>query len=95
MRITDCNVSTGDDNLVLKEGTRDVLAERCYFRDGHGASIGSLGEANSTGSVRDVVLRNCTFVRTDNAARIKTWQVGGREGEGATVQMVGLVGLVG
>jgi len=90
VRITDCNVSTGDDNLVLKEGTRDVLAERCYFRDGHGASIGSLGEANSTGSVRDVVLRNCTFVRTDNAARIKTWQGGHGEVRNITFEGIRL-----
>jgi polygalacturonase len=68
-------VDTGDDNVAVKEGTRRVLINHCNFRNGHGSSIGSLGEGGSFGEVRDIVMRNIVFNQTVNAARIKTWQV--------------------
>lgn len=65
-------IGTGDDNVAVKPGCQNVLVEDCLFQSGHGCSIGSI---NTTG-VRDVVLRNITFVGTENGARIKTWQGG-------------------
>jgi polygalacturonase len=76
VRVRHCTVSTGDDNIVIKEGTSDVLVEDCTFSGGHGASIGSLGEGGSTGTVANVLFRRLKFIRTDFGARIKTWQVG-------------------
>lgn len=38
-------------------------------------SIGSLGERGSTATVRGIHTRNCTFIGSQNGARIKTWQV--------------------
>lgn len=70
--IRKCIIGTGDDNVAVKPGCQDVLVEGCLFLSGHGCSIGSV---NTTG-VRDVVLRNITFVGTENGARIKTWQGG-------------------
>ena len=70
--IRNCVIGTGDDNVAVKPGCEDVVVEDCLFQSGHGCSIGSV---NTTG-VRDVVLRNITFVGTENGARIKTWQGG-------------------
>eukprot|EP00976_Prorocentrum_cordatum_P064613 1177559-Prorocentrum_minimum.AAC.2 len=69
-----CRISTGDDNIVIKEGSKNILVEKCWLLDGHGTSLGSLGEANSFGSIEDVVVRNVVYNRTRFGARIKTWQ---------------------
>jgi len=74
--IRDSEVDTGDDNCAVKEGSRDVLVDNCVFRNGHGSSIGSIGEDGSYGEVRDIVMRNLVFNTTVNAARLKTWQGG-------------------
>mmetsp|Transcript_25935 Transcript_25935/g.49010 ORF Transcript_25935/g.49010 Transcript_25935/m.49010 type:complete len:711 (+) Transcript_25935:346-2478(+) len=74
--VSGCTVDTGDDNCAVKEGTRNVLVERCHFLNGHGSSIGSIGEAGSYGEVQNITMRNIVFNQTLNAARIKTWQGG-------------------
>ena len=38
-------------------------------------SIGSLGKDGAYNTVEEVNVSNCTFTRTQNGARIKTWQV--------------------
>ena len=43
---------------------------------GHGTSIGSIGENNSTGYVSNVLFENIIYNTTQNVARIKTWQGG-------------------
>lgn len=42
-----CTVDTGDDNCAVKEGTRNVLVERCHFLNGHGSSIGRCAQPRS------------------------------------------------
>jgi polygalacturonase len=74
-QVRGCRISTGDDNIVIKEGSRNILIDLCWLLDGHGTSLGSLGEANSFGSIENVVVRNIVYNRTDFGARIKTWQV--------------------
>ena len=75
--VDDCWVDTGDDNVAIKEGCARVAVRGGTFYKGHGLSIGSLGEGGTTASVRDVALSGVKFVKTSNAARVKTWQ-GGR-----------------
>ena len=70
--ITHCNISTGDDNVAVKGGCKGILVENCYFAYGQGCSIGSIRD----NGVQDVMLRNISFVGTENGARIKTWQGG-------------------
>ncbi|KAK3255271.1 hypothetical protein CYMTET_35538 [Cymbomonas tetramitiformis] len=72
-----CHVDTGDDNCAIKEGTHNVLVEECTFWNGHGSSIGSIGEGSAWGQVHHVVMRNIVFNGTHSAARLKSWQ-GGR-----------------
>ncbi|KAJ8601678.1 hypothetical protein CTAYLR_007462 [Chrysophaeum taylorii] len=75
--VKDCWVSTGDDNVAIKEASSAVHVDGGTFYRGHGLSIGSLGEGGTSASVSDVLLANVAFVKTSNAARVKTWQ-GGR-----------------
>jgi len=75
--INKCHISTGDDNVAIKEGSKRVQVLGGLFHKGHGLSIGSLGERHAEQSVEDVLLADVSFYRTSNAARVKTWQ-GGR-----------------
>ncbi|KAJ8609646.1 hypothetical protein CTAYLR_006295 [Chrysophaeum taylorii] len=76
--VRDCWISTGDDNVAVKEGTTHLVVRGGTFHHGHGLSIGSLGENGTTSApVEHVHLVDVTFVRTHHAARVKTWQ-GGR-----------------
>jgi polygalacturonase len=86
--ITKCRIDVGDDNVAIKSGKK--LAERefaceeitvtdCTFLHGHGMSIGS----ETSGGVRNVTVKNCTFENTENGIRIKS-----RRGKGGTVQDV-------
>ena len=70
--------------MAVKGGCKGILVENCYFAYGHGCSIGSIRDSG----VQDVMLRNITFVGTENGARIKTWQ-----GGTALVQNISYVGL--
>lgn len=74
--VTSCWISTGDDNVAVKEGSRFVHVQGGVFYRGHGLSIGSLGERGTFASVRDVWLSSVAFIKTTNAARVKTWQGG-------------------
>ncbi|XP_071699201.1 polygalacturonase QRT2-like [Rutidosis leptorrhynchoides] len=43
---------------------------------GHGISVGSLGKNGDVVLVENIHIRDSSFKRTTNGARIKTWQVG-------------------
>lgn len=85
MRITDCLIDTGDDNIAIKSGkvipehpgagAEDIVITGCTFRHGHGVSIGS----ETNGGVKNVRVHNCKFENTTNAIRIKSYR--GRGGE--------------
>ena len=66
--IRDCDIDTGDDDIVIKSGGTNVLIEGCTIKHGHGISIGS----GTTAGVRDMLVRHCTFDGTDNGIRIKS-----------------------
>lgn len=71
--IQGCYFSGGDDNIAIKNDTANVLVEDCTFGNGHGASIGSVPDANGlNGYVTNITFRN--LVMEGNAAcKIKTW----------------------
>lgn len=66
--ITDCDISTGDDNFTCGGNTSDVLITNCTYGFGHGVSIGSYTQ----GGVSNITVVNCTFNRTEAGIRIKT-----------------------
>lgn len=77
--VRDCDIDTGDDDIVIKSGGTNVLIENNTIKHGHGISIGS----ETTAGVDNMLVRNCTFEGTDNGIRIKSMR-----GAGGLVQNV-------
>ena len=71
--IRDCDIDTGDDDIVIKKGATNVLIENCTIKHGHGLSIGS----ETSVGVRNMLVRNCTLDGTDNGIRIKSMRGAG------------------
>jgi polygalacturonase len=71
--IRDCDIDTGDDDIVIKAGGTNILIENCTIRHGHGISIGS----ETTLGVHGMLVRHCTFEETDNGIRIKSMRGAG------------------
>lgn len=80
VHVSGCIIDTGDDGLCIKSGineagrrlgvpTEDVLIENCTVYEGHGGfTIGS----EMSGGVRNILVRNCTFIGTAIGLRFKT-----------------------
>jgi polygalacturonase len=68
-----CDIDTGDDNIVIKQGGTNILIEDCVIKHGHGISIGS----ETTFGVNGMWVRRCTFDGTDNGIRIKSMRGAG------------------
>jgi polygalacturonase len=84
--VSHCTIDTGDDDIAIKSGRKvqdrefgceNITVTDCTFLHGHGLSIGS----ETTGGVRGVTVKNCTFSGTENGIRIKS-----RRGKGGLVQ---------
>eukprot|EP00913_Durusdinium_trenchii_P012348 g11591.t1 len=68
-------IESGDDNVVVKEGSSDIYGEGLQLRRGKGVSIGSLGERESEGQeVTNVAFHNVSADRSVHGVRIKTWK---------------------
>ncbi|KAL1542798.1 putative polygalacturonaseisoform X1 [Salvia divinorum] len=74
--LEDCKIGTGDDCISIVSQSSNIKMKNIHCGPGHGISIGSLGENNSTGMVEKVVLDNAFIRDTTNGLRIKTWQGG-------------------
>ncbi|KAI9087732.1 hypothetical protein K1719_030364 [Acacia pycnantha] len=73
--IRDSVFEVGDDCVAINGGSH-LNISRIFCRPGHGISIASLGIGGTYGAVEEVHVKNCTFTRTSNGARIKTWEGG-------------------
>jgi polygalacturonase len=71
--IRNCDIDTGDDDIVIKTGGSNILIEDCRIRHGHGISIGS----GTTGGIRDMLVRRSAFENTYNGIRIKSMRGAG------------------
>lgn len=71
--IHDCDIDTGDDDIVIKQGGFNILIENNAIHHGHGISIGS----ETIAGVHDMLVRHCTFDGTDNGLRIKSMRGAG------------------
>ncbi|KAL2503432.1 Pectin lyase-like superfamily protein [Abeliophyllum distichum] len=74
--LQNCKIGTGDDCVSIVNGSSNIKMKTIYCGPGHGISIGSLGQNNSTGIVEKVVLDNAFLRGSTNGLRIKTWQGG-------------------
>ncbi|CAI9099500.1 OLC1v1036333C2 [Oldenlandia corymbosa var. corymbosa] len=66
-------IHTGDDCIALLSGSEEIGIKEVVCGPGHGISIGSIGRGHWKDPVRGVRVMNCTFLGTQNGARIKTW----------------------
>lgn len=69
MNIYNCNISTGDDNVVCDNDAQYIHVWNCKFGTGHGASIGSF-----TKNIKHVWFDNITMNGTTAGIRMKTGQ---------------------
>ena len=69
MNIYNCNISTGDDNVVCDNDAQYIHVWNCDFGTGHGASIGSFTE-----NVKHVWFDNISMNGTTAGIRMKTGQ---------------------
>ena len=67
MNIYNCNISTGDDNVVCDDDAQYIHVWNCDFGTGHGASIGSF-----TNNIKHVWFDNITMNGTTAGIRMKT-----------------------
>ena len=67
MNIYNCNISTGDDNVVCDNDAQYIHVWNCDFGTGHGASIGSF-----TNKIKHVWFDNITMNGTTAGIRMKT-----------------------
>jgi polygalacturonase len=89
VRISECTIDTGDDNIAIKSGAidpnhpeaaaADITITDCTFLHGHALSIGS----ETNGGVRNITAKRCTFKDTQNGLRIKSYR-----GRGGNVEAV-------
>ncbi len=80
VKMTNCNVNAGDDGICIKSGlneagrkrgrpTQDVTITHCTVGTGHGGVV--IGSETS-GSVRNITVTDCTFDGTQNGLRFKS-----------------------
>ena len=67
VNIYDCNISTGDDNVVCDDNAQYVHVWNCKMGTGHGASFGSF-----TNNMHDIIYEDLTFNNTDSGFRLKS-----------------------
>ncbi|XP_027907637.1 probable polygalacturonase At3g15720 [Vigna unguiculata] len=74
--IKDSNIASGDDCIAIIGESSYINATGIACGPGHGISIGSLGRNNGRDIVEHVRVYNCSFTKTTNGARIKTFSGG-------------------
>ncbi|XP_047326209.1 probable polygalacturonase At3g15720 [Impatiens glandulifera] len=84
INFSDSKVQTGDDCVAINGGSAKINITRINCGPGHGISVGSLGRFEGRiENVENVHVKNCTFTKTTNAARIKT-----ANGESGSAKMI-------
>ncbi|XP_010527120.1 PREDICTED: probable polygalacturonase At3g15720 [Tarenaya hassleriana] len=91
INITDSYIGTGDDCVAVNGGSVGIIIRNVNCGPGHGLSIGSLGRNGKRETVEQVRVQNCTFNRTDNGARIKTWPGGSGYVKNITFEQITLI----
>ncbi|KAK6784534.1 hypothetical protein RDI58_017989 [Solanum bulbocastanum] len=72
IHVLDSYIGTGDDCIAIIAGSNNINISGVTCGPGHGISIGSLGNSPNE-VVKDIHVKNCTLIATQNGLRIKTW----------------------
>ncbi|KAF8900381.1 glycoside hydrolase family 28 protein [Mucidula mucida] len=73
-------VDDGDDCIVTKVNSTNILIEDSKFHNGHGVAIGSIGQfADRYERIENITVQNINFYKTGKAIYLKTW-TGQRKG---------------
>ena len=67
VNIYDCEIDTGDDNIVCDQDAQYVHVWNCDLKAGHGASFGSY-----TTNMHDIIYEDLTLTGTDAGFRLKS-----------------------
>lgn len=67
VNIYDCEIDTGDDNIVCDQDAQYVHVWDCELKEGHGASFGSY-----TTNMHDIIYEGLTLTGTDSGFRLKS-----------------------
>ena len=67
VNIYDCEIDTGDDNIVCDQDAQYVHVWKCDLKEGHGASFGSY-----TTNMHDIIYEDLTLTGTDAGFRLKS-----------------------
>ncbi|XP_031285748.1 exopolygalacturonase-like [Pistacia vera] len=73
IKISRTQIGTGDDCVSILSGSSYIDICDVFCGPGHGISVGSLGKYPNEENVYGLTVKNCTFSRTRNGVRIKTW----------------------
>ncbi|XP_057797213.1 polygalacturonase-like [Salvia miltiorrhiza] len=74
--ILGARIETGDDCISMNSDMSHVRIRDITCGPGHGISVGSLGGNAAEKDVSGIYVTNCTFIRTQNGVRVKTWPSG-------------------
>jgi len=102
VRISDCQITVGDDCIVIKSGrdedgreagkpTENITITNCTMLKGHGGVV--IGSEMS-GDVRRITISNCVFEGTDIGIRIKTMRGRGGVVEDVRVSNITMFNIV-
>ncbi|KAH6829649.1 hypothetical protein C2S53_011428 [Perilla frutescens var. hirtella] len=91
VNVVSSTIQTGDDCISMSSGMSQVRIRDVTCGPGHGVSIGSLGGSPAELDVSGIYVTNCTFIRTQNGVRVKTWPSGPATLEISDIQFEDLI----
>jgi polygalacturonase len=99
--VYNCTLDAGDDAITIKSGwnesgrkrgvpTENVIVSKCVVYSGHG---GFVVGSEMSGGVRNIDVRHCTFIGTDNGLRFKSTRERGGVVENIYISDINMINM--